>query len=439
MKLQISSVVLGLPNQSLEDAHGLNVPQSDKGDNIFIPPVDFSLIEIIKTFLSCQIPHITLGHLQGVVNENQTDPSHETPLSYSLGAGLTCDVYRHQLTAAQCKSLEDKSWKPGVSVALRRLKLDPTIDRASYHKFTRRAARMLRQELLVWSHPLLKHHVNINGVIFIGWENSLLPVLASELAHFGTLEDFWTSALGNTKGSSITTWERLRAMVDIGQGLQALHACGLSHGDVKPQNVLAYRDSQWGVSFKLTDFSGAKPDQPADGDYTFENIATPPWMAPEVLSNSKIQTWSACDVYSYGLLIVTLWNPACVHFDRPSGARLECFLSLYHSDIPDKDHGFLWMKKLEDSCEESALSRALGMDIWCLSQEIAQKTLRRDPTERDTMLKIMESLALEFGLGDWCTQIPLYVETRRLGSSFTDTLSRGRNLSHLLWVTKDAP
>jgi serine/threonine protein kinase len=93
---------------------------------------------------------------------------------------------------------------------------------------------------------------------------------------------------------------------DIADGITALHACGVVHGDLKPQNVLIFKEGERIVA-KLGDFgfSGLIIAQ--------EDIRgqTRKWVAPEYLSRldgrSKVPEASG-DIYSYGLLVTYIWS-----------------------------------------------------------------------------------------------------------------------------------
>lgn len=88
-------------------------------------------------------------------------------------------------------------------------------------------------------------------------------------------------------------------VADIADGLQAMHTYGLSHADLKPDNVLLYVDasSTYGLVAKLSDFgfSGSEQHQlPVGGD-------TPHWGVPGRAYTMK-NTECPGDVFSFGLV-----------------------------------------------------------------------------------------------------------------------------------------
>lgn len=110
------------------------------------------------------------------------------------------------------------------------------------------------------------------------------PSLAHQIAHAGPLSPQHTAALGEQ-------------MLDA---LEAVHAAGTLHRDVKPANVLLRRDG----SAVLTDFGIAALD---DGEFlttTGEMVGSLEFMAPERMTGS--QTGPASDLWSLGATLATV-------------------------------------------------------------------------------------------------------------------------------------
>ncbi len=81
-----------------------------------------------------------------------------------------------------------------------------------------------------------------------------------------------------------------RLGAQVAAGLAALHNAGLTHGDVKPQNIIVTA-GDGSPSAKLIDFGGPPgPDEPV--------LATPLYAAPEVLAGQR--PTAAADAYSLG-------------------------------------------------------------------------------------------------------------------------------------------
>lgn len=87
---------------------------------------------------------------------------------------------------------------------------------------------------------------------------------------------------------------------DIARGMQYLHKCQIVHRDLKSLNVLLDSNNL----IRICDFGFSR--HASDSSLMTQNIGTPHWMAPELLSTSSNYT-SKIDVYAYGIL---LWELA---------------------------------------------------------------------------------------------------------------------------------
>ena len=97
------------------------------------------------------------------------------------------------------------------------------------------------KDLEVMRHSPLAEHKNILGLLGYGWNlsgDSALPFLVTEYADQGTLRDFLQ---GPERNGSVVP--RLKLCGDIASGLHTLHLCGVSHGDLKLENVLVFREA----------------------------------------------------------------------------------------------------------------------------------------------------------------------------------------------------
>ena len=108
---------------------------------------------------------------------------------------------------------------------------------------------------------------------------------------------------------------KVRYVREICCGMMYLHSMKMIHRDLKPSNVLVVGDDVgWsGVICKISDFGTARE---MDISTTMSmsqsmtmtsNIGTPLYMAPEILSGVGHYSQKS-DVYSYGVLMVSLWN-----------------------------------------------------------------------------------------------------------------------------------
>jgi serine/threonine protein kinase len=111
--------------------------------------------------------------------------------------------------------------------------------------------------------------------------------IVMDIVHGGTLRDYM---------QQWHDWrEVVRLFIQAARGLEAVHAAGLAHGDVKPANVLVSFDGR----VQIADLGVARMsfvDDPAPG-------GTPLYMAPERLTGARAS--AAADQFS---LFVALWE-----------------------------------------------------------------------------------------------------------------------------------
>jgi serine/threonine protein kinase len=164
--------------------------------------------------------------------------------------------------------------------------------------------RTLISEIRVRMHDPLRSHPNIADLKGVSWgfdETSTdtprpRPFFLEEFAGEGSLKRLW-----NANNLRLTTFEaKVTIMLQIATALQALHACKITHSDIKPDNILIF----WGWNAKLTDF----------GHSIFEyegrkslRVHSPPFNAPEsarqdLTFDQMVQT----DVYSFGLVALCI-------------------------------------------------------------------------------------------------------------------------------------
>ena len=126
---------------------------------------------------------------------------------------------------------------------------------------------------------------------------------------------------------------KIRYVREICYGMRYLHSENIIHRDLKLTNVLVVSDDEncSGVICKISDFGMARE---VDMTTTLSmsqsmtmtnNIGTPLYMAPELLSGQGHYSMKA-DVYSYGILMVSLWNQKPPYYEMNVSSPSE----LYH-------------------------------------------------------------------------------------------------------------
>lgn len=159
-------------------------------------------------------------------------------------------------------------------------------------------------EIYALIHPPLYKHRNIVTLLALGWGSNpynpsyRLPVVVTEYADHGNLAALQAK-------ETLTSETKLTLSLDIGNGLQALHRCGIIHGDVKSENILIFSDPEKKYVAKLGDFGFSIVGQASTGP---ERIGgTTPWRAPETTAAIPRHLLPQTDVYSFGL---TVWRIA---------------------------------------------------------------------------------------------------------------------------------
>lgn len=118
--------------------------------------------------------------------------------------------------------------------------------------------------------------------------------------------------------------EALKVLRDIAKGLDAAHAEGVVHGDLKPGNVMLARAKTGAVAASITDFGLARqagaPGEPATD--SIMRAGTPAYMAPEQLEGAPPAR--ASDIYALGLMafeMVTGLSPVVLGAKEGAGTR----------------------------------------------------------------------------------------------------------------------
>ena len=102
--------------------------------------------------------------------------------------------------------------------------------------------------------------------------------------------------LERLEGSGLPLAEKLDVLVAIADGLAAIHRAGISHGDIKAENVLLSASGR----VVLTDLGLVRAAYEPDGGVV---AGTPAYMAPEIVSPTYANAgWHYVDAYAFGVL-----------------------------------------------------------------------------------------------------------------------------------------
>jgi hypothetical protein len=120
--------------------------------------------------------------------------------------------------------------------------------------------------------------------------------------------------------------EAAALIAQVADGLDAVHAAGLVHRDVKPANVIVTDADSGAPSGFLTDFGLAKAAAATDGlTATGEVIGSVDYMAPEQIEGRRID--ARTDVYALGCVLFHAVSGRVPFPDRESSAKMWAHLN----------------------------------------------------------------------------------------------------------------
>jgi serine/threonine protein kinase len=114
----------------------------------------------------------------------------------------------------------------------------------------------------------------------------------------------------------------------LANGLEYIHAKGIRHKDIKPQNILVHHGS-----VLYTDFGSSK-DATQPGESTTEGVLdflTRKYSPPEVLAHPKRNY--AADVYSLGCVYIELFSALVSSFNYEEGRFFPDIMESIHHEL----------------------------------------------------------------------------------------------------------
>ena len=223
----------------------------------------------------------------------------------------------------------------GEHVALKVVKRDLARDTVFRRRFAREAGIAQRVE-----------HRHVVPVVDQG-EHDGIPYLAQRFIRGGSLAE----TLEREGHLEIET--AVRICLWVASGLDAVHAAGLIHRDVKPGNILLDEE---GVAY-ITDFGLAKDSQGTVLTRPGQALGSLDYMAPEQIRSDPVT--GAADVYALGCVMCELLTGKPPFADR-QGMRV------------------LWAHLQDEPPDPSEIRADLSADL-CRTIKMA---LAKDPAER---------------------------------------------------------
>ncbi len=220
----------------------------------------------------------------------------------------------------------------GAEVALKLLKTELAGDYVFQHRFRQeaRAAAEGRHD-----HPGAVPHPHHTRRFF--------PYIAVEYLSGGSLADRIDA------DGALTPDEAVRVVGEIAQGLEALHAAGIVHRDVKPANVLFTAEG----TAKLTDFGLAKGRAYTVLTRPGQVLGTLDYLAPELVRGEPASPQT--DLYALGCVAYE-----CVTGRTPFADRSFFEIGLAHLEDAPADPREMKPETPEAVC--SAILAALAKD-----------------------------------------------------------------------------
>lgn len=177
----------------------------------------------------------------------------------------------------------------GRLVALKVLKTDLGMGEADMVRSKQRFSREARMASRV-KHPnvveIYEYSVDINIKV---------PYIAMEYVQGNTLKNLMVDPSVNW-----TLQQKLYILIQVAKALEAIHAKGLCHRDVKPHNVMVDAD----LHSKVTDF-GIVTDPSSELTSESGCVGTPCYMSPESFYGSRVD--HRADLFSFGVLAYELF------------------------------------------------------------------------------------------------------------------------------------
>lgn len=221
------------------------------------------------------------------------------------------------------------------------------------------ALKCLNREAKLNNEKMLRFEDEVNTMLQAGKEiGGIIPIIDY------SIKGGWyvMPVADNIKGHCDNIDEVVDGILQIAETLAELHKIGLSHRDIKPDNILYY-EGRWVLcDFGLVDI----PDNPHNLTKNSNRVGAIKTIAPEMSRNAKNADGSKADVYS---LAKTLWILLTGNSDSFEG----------HYDVTDNA---MSLHKYEGLTDEHLIEL----------DELLEESTRNSPEDRPTMAAFVAEL-----------------------------------------------
>jgi serine/threonine-protein kinase len=160
------------------------------------------------------------------------------------------------------------------------------------------------------------------------------------------------AGLMGSSGGRLAPGQAAALVTQLASALDAAHAAGLVHRDVKPANVLVEKVAEWSWHAYLSDFGLSKRTQSsASLTRTGQFIGTPDYSAPEQIETGLVDGWT--DQYALGCMAFALLT-GTPPFRRPTAVAT--LFAQVQAPVPAATA----MRPELPTAVDSALARALA-------------------------------------------------------------------------------
>ncbi|KAJ3673343.1 hypothetical protein LUZ60_006717 [Juncus effusus] len=168
--------------------------------------------------------------------------------------------------------------------------------------------------------------------------------------------------------SRLTVTQRLKICLDLAHALHHLHSQNLSHGNLKPSNILLTGPS---LSAKLTDFSLHRLLSPSGLSSHLLNLSALGYLAPELseIGSKPIMTFKG-DVYAFGVVLMemlTRKGAGDIISGQSGAVDLTDWVQLCNREGRGPDCFDREISGLDENENSRVLDRLLEVSLRCIS------------------------------------------------------------------------